>query len=453
MPRNVEMRDRVGGVFNHVDSLLYPKTHINMVEGLLVNNKFNLNYFPDALKSGLKPAGIVASVMNISQALIYIDDYLSANGLDTASRPGSYCIVSGTSATLTVNTGHTVWGEDGTVGIYYTEGMTILMEPQDWLMYRRYDTTNSLHEWVIVNNTHGLASATAAGLMTAAHFSKLEGIAANANNYSHPTLTARNVDTDGIEVLDTFTSNTEGHITGISKRSLPIVTTSLPGVMSAAMLTKLNGIAENANNYALPIATESILGGVKPSTGLAVDVTGLLTNASPNATHTGDVTGSGALTIANDAVTNGKLANMPQNTIKGRITAGAGDPEDLTASNIRSIINVADGANNYAHPTQTALSIDATDVETIDQITVNTLGHVTAISKQAIRAGSTSVTGIVQLATGTELTTALNSTKVTSPVSVKSMIDFFAGMKRYADLATANAASHPDGTIALITVA
>lgn len=71
--------------------------------------------------------------------------------------------------------------------------------------------------------------------------------------------------------------------------------------------------------------------------------------------HTGDVTslGDGATTIANDAVTNAKLANMAANTIKGRATASTGDPEDLTAAQVRTILNVADGANNYTHPNHT----------------------------------------------------------------------------------------------------
>lgn len=69
----------------------------------------------------------------------------------------------------------------------------------------------------------------------------------------------------------------------------------------------------------------------------------------------GDLTisGSGSIwTIDNDVVDNAKAADMATNTIKGRVTSGTGDPEDLTAANVRSIINVANGA--------TANSSDAT---------------------------------------------------------------------------------------------
>lgn len=46
--------------------------------------------------------------------------------------------------------------------------------------------------------------------------------------------------------------------------------------------------------------------------------------------HTGDVTGSTALTIANDAVTFAKMQNISTATVIGRTTAGSGDPEAVS---------------------------------------------------------------------------------------------------------------------------
>jgi hypothetical protein len=56
----------------------------------------------------------------------------------------------------------------------------------------------------------------------------------------------------------------------------------------------------------------------------------------------GDVTAAAAsatLTIANDAVTNAKLADVATATFKGRTTAGSGDPEDLTVTQATALLN------------------------------------------------------------------------------------------------------------------
>lgn len=60
---------------------------------------------------------------------------------------------------------------------------------------------------------------------------------------------------------------------------------------------------------------------------------------------TGDVTagpgtGSQAATIADDAVTNAKLANMATQTFKGRNTAGTGDPEDLSIATAQTMLSI-----------------------------------------------------------------------------------------------------------------
>jgi len=50
------------------------------------------------------------------------------------------------------------------------------------------------------------------------------------------------------------------------------------------------------------------------------------------------------LSISNNAVDNTKAADMANSTIKGRSTAGTGDPEDLTPTQVRTMLNVANGA-------------------------------------------------------------------------------------------------------------
>lgn len=109
--------------------------------------------------------------------------------------------------------------------------------------------------------------------------------------------------------------------------------------------TNANGIVDNAekvNSHTVEIDV--------PSSALFTDTV----YTHPN--HSGDVTSvaDGAQTIANNVVTNAKLATVATATIKGRITTDTGNVEDLTATNVRSIINVADGANNYSLPTATS---------------------------------------------------------------------------------------------------
>ena len=64
-----------------------------------------------------------------------------------------------------------------------------------------------------------------------------------------------------------------------------------------------------------------------------------------NATHTGDVTGSDALTITDKAVTLAKMNDIATARILGRNTAGTGSPEALDAATVKAMLNIADNVS------------------------------------------------------------------------------------------------------------
>ena len=63
---------------------------------------------------------------------------------------------------------------------------------------------------------------------------------------------------------------------------------------------------------------------------------------------------AGAAVATDGSITNAKLADVNTATIKGKATAGTGAPEDLTASQVRTILNVQDGATDDQTDTEIA---------------------------------------------------------------------------------------------------
>ena len=91
------------------------------------------------------------------------------------------------------------------------------------------------------------------GSMSAADKTKLDGIEAGAQV---------NVATNLAQGTRTTTTVPVTSSTG-NPATLDVATTLLAGVMSSADKAKLDGIAANANNYSLPKATSTVLGGVE----------------------------------------------------------------------------------------------------------------------------------------------------------------------------------------------
>lgn len=117
-----------------------------------------------------------------------------------------------------------------------------------------------------------------------------------------------------------------------------------PIALSAAQVKALLAIAAGDVSGLAAVATS----------GSASDLSAGTVPAARMPAHTGDATstaGSVALTIANNAVTNAKAADMATGTIKGRSTAGTGDPEDLTGTQATALLDTfTSGAKGLVPP-------------------------------------------------------------------------------------------------------
>lgn len=164
-----------------------------------------------------------------------------------------------------------------------------------------------------------------------------------------------------------------------------VIAAGAAGFMSGSDKTKLDGIATGATANSADAAllaranhTGTQLAATISDFSAAVAATAAVTANTAkvtNATHTGDVTGATTLTIADNVVTNAKLADVATATIKGRVTAATGDPEDLTATQVRTLINVANGA--------TANSPDATLLARANHTGTQAAGTITGLATVA----------------------------------------------------------------------
>ncbi len=129
----------------------------------------------------------------------------------------------------------------------------------------------------------------------------------------------------------------------------------------------------------------SVIGRSANSSGVPADISasaasGAVLRESGSAIGFGTVATAG---IADDAITNAKLANMAANTIKGRITASTGDPEDLTAANLKTILALVQA------------DISGLTTASSPQFAGLNVGHASDTLLARASAGKLSVSGIV----------------------------------------------------------
>ena len=132
------------------------------------------------------------------------------------------------------------------------------------------------------DTTYNEATSSVSGLMSASDKLKLNSIDDGANDYSHPTFTAyignptnnQTPDFGDTFTISQLTSNTEGHITSLTDRTITIPNTlassTVNGLMSSTDKSKLDNIENNANAYTLPAASTNVLGGVKIGSNISI---------------------------------------------------------------------------------------------------------------------------------------------------------------------------------------
>jgi hypothetical protein len=229
--------------------------------------------------------------------------------------------------------------------------------------------------------------------------SKLDGIASSANNYTHPnhsgevtsssdgatTITDNVVDEANLKISNTGSNGqylqkqsgntggltwasvttysvgdgglTQNNFTNTLKSKLDAIEASATAdqtdaeiraaveaatdsnVFTDADHSKLNGVAASANNYSLPTASSSTLGGIKVGTNLSIS-NGVLSSTDTNTTYS---VGDGGLS-----------QNNFTNTLKSKLDGiEASATGDQTAAEIRSLVNSASDSNVF---TDTLLS-------------------------------------------------------------------------------------------------
>ena len=141
----------------------------------------------------------------------------------------------------------------------------------------------------------------------------------------------------------------------------------------------------------------------------------------------------------------------------------------ISVANVGGTFTVSTTANDYVHPTQTAINASGTGATVVDGVTVNTLGHTTAVStrtvtladlgytgatdanKYVLPAASTSVVGGVELATQSEAEAGTSTSVAMTPDNVS---EWFAARRFKATIgngtATGFTVTHSLGTTDVI---
>ena len=257
------------------------------------------------------------------------------------------------------------------------------------------------------NTTYNNATTSTDGLMSSEDKTKLDGIATGANKYTHPSYTNRasglykiTVDTTGHVSAATAVTKTDITALGIpgqdTNTTYAPATDDTDGLMSAEDKVKLDGITPGANKYVHPSYTAKGsglykitvdgMGHVSAATAVTkADITALgIPGQDTNTTYaafkgaTASAAGGTGLVPAPASGQNTRYLRgdgtwqTPPNTTYGVATSE--DNGLMSAADKEKLDGIANGANNYTHPSYTSRTSG------LYKITVDASGHVSAVT-------------------------------------------------------------------------
>ena len=174
----------------------------------------------------------------------------------------------------------------------------------------------------------------------------------------------------------------------------------------------LDDISQTTTYKLLTTANNTKLNNI--SLNQAIDLDSVLFNVGvnnlkiTNSTHTGDVTGSTALTITDQAVTDSKLAHTSTGTVKGRTTAGTGSIENITIDTDLTTVSSNDDTLASAKAIKTYVDNNSSSSIADESVTNSKLAH---ISTSTVKGRLSANSGDVEDVTVAALKTAMNITK------------------------------------------
>jgi hypothetical protein len=263
---------------------------------------------------------------------------------------------------------------------------------------------------VSVTSANGLAGSSSGGATPALTLStSVNGIAkGNGTGFSAATSgTDYSAGTSALATGILKSTTTSGALSIAAAGDFPTLNQNTTG--TAAKATNIVGGLGGSIPYQSAVDTTVLLangtaGQVLQSNGTTLAPSWVTPSSGGITALTSDVTASGsgsvAATIAANAVTNAKAAQMAANTIKGNNTGSTANASDLTKAQLKTMLGL-DGVT--AVTCTTSLAMDFTNVAEYDITLTN--GSTCVLTITGLTAGSAAAIRIIQGSSGTGLVT------------------------------------------------